>query len=463
MYSRSLFVFRQDLRIEDNTALYQAIKKSKEIIPVFIFDDIVLEQSPSQDSRLGFLIDAVQELNQNLLKLNSYLYITKGKPEEIIPKLITQYCCDAYFTNISYGPRSTSRDQSIHERCSKHNIAYLSYTDFLLLKPEAIQTMKVFTPFYKRRLAQAQENFPALMQWNYQAYIIDKISSPKIDIPNHQKVFEQIDSAPNTHRPVKQEKYVLDNSKLNNYLDTRNYLDQNGTSKLSPYIRFWLISIRNLIQQAIRQQRNKEQILWDISRELLVKNTYLSELARREFRHHIMYNFPETKQIEFLEKRRHIQRSQDSQLLEARTESKTGYPIVDAAMRQLREENRMHGRARMIVASFLTKDLLIDRRLGEQHFAKYLLDYDPAVNIGNRQRSASVGADPKPLRIFNPILQSQRFDPQAKYIKKYLPELEHEPIEAIHDPLTYKLNRHKPVVNHYDMSKKTKKEYARYQ
>lgn len=152
-----------------------------------------------------------------------------------------------------------------------------------------------------------------------------------------------------------------------------------------------------------------------------------------------MYCFPETQFVEFQEKRRHIQRSQDEDLLHKREMGQTGYPIVDAAMQQLRQENRMHGRARMVVASFLTKDMLIDWRLGERIFAKYLLDYDFAVNIGNWQWSASVGADPKPLRIFNPILQSQKFDPDTTYIKKYIPSLQNESLEAIHDPIHHKL------------------------
>lgn len=151
--------------------------------------------------------------------------------------------------------------------------------------------------------------------------------------------------------------------------------------------------------------------------------TFINELARREFRQHINYYFPETRVVEFQEKKRKIERKSNAKLFENRCKGETGYPIVDAGMRQLQKENRMHGRVRMIVASFLCKDLLLDRRLGEQHFARYLIDYDTNVNIGNRQRSASVGADPKPLRIFNPILQSQKFDPECEYIVKYIPEL----------------------------------------
>jgi len=187
--------------------------------------------------------------------------------------------------------------------------------------------------------------------------------------------------------------------------------------------------------------------------------SYTNELARREFWQHIAHYHPQVRVQEFQEKRRHIKRQHNEALFKKRCAGETGYPIVDAGMRQLQEENRMHGRVRMVVASFLTKDMLMDRRLGEQRFAKYLLDYDTNVNIGNWQRSASVGADPKPLRIFNPILQSQKFDPQAQYILRYLPELQGQSLAAIHDPLTHSLSYHKPILDHYANSKLAKQTY----
>ncbi|USN56103.1 MAG: FAD-binding domain-containing protein [Candidatus Peribacteria bacterium] len=165
---------------------------------------------------------------------------------------------------------------------------------------------------------------------------------------------------------------------------------------------------------------NQDTLLTDPK---LFSNTYISELAWREFWQHIAHHFPFARYLEFQEKRRDLQWVNNPERFDHRKNGTTGYPIVDAGMRQLKATNRMHNRVRMIVASFLTKDLLIDRRRGEQHFADYLIDYDQNVNIGNRQRAASVGADPKPLRIFSPIRQSQRFDPQAEYILKRCPEL----------------------------------------
>jgi len=228
------------------------------------------------------------------------------------------------------------------------------------------------------------------------------------------------------------------------YEDYRNDLDKDGTSRLSVYLRFWIFSVREVYLK-VRD----------------VSHTYVSELAWREFWQHINYYFPYTKKYEFQEKRRNIAWRNDKILFEKWCNGETGYPIVDAAMKQLKETNWMHWRARMIVASFLTKDLLIDWRLWEAHFQKYLLDYDENVNFGNWQWSASVWADPKPLRIFSPILQSQKFDKNAKFIRKYLPSLEDEDLKAIHDPIENDLNYIGIIVNHKEAQRLAREEYKK--
>jgi deoxyribodipyrimidine photo-lyase len=215
------------------------------------------------------------------------------------------------------------------------------------------------------------------------------------------------------------------------YKEERNDLSLDGISRLSPYHRHWVFSIRQIYNKA-----------------KYTSESFVSELAWREFWHHIFYNFPNTKQEEFLEKYRDIKWSNDEYLFQKWCDGETWYPIVDAAMKQLNSTNWMHGRARMVVASFLTKDLHIDWRLWEQYFASKLLDYDEAINLWNWQWSASVWADPKPLRIFNPILQSQKFDSHAKYIKKYIPELQNQNLAAIHDPLEKNLWYIRTIVDH---------------
>jgi len=420
---------------------------------LFVFDDTILQQSPTKDRRLWFLIDALKQLDTQLQSIGGYLHVVRWNPEIVIPKRLEQYKCDALYCNRSYGPRSQTRDKALYSWCREHTIAYQDFQDFLLLEPHMIEQRKVFTPFYnlwKKQLAATQPDF---VQGNYSEYTSKKIQSLKISRDN-QQTYDSIDADDNIYRPVDRVQGRIQDFNLSEYDTTRNNLDIDGTTRLSPYMRFGLVSIRQLFQWGISVHKYK---YW--SRASEEKNHYISELAWREFWYHIMYYFPETAMIEFQEKRRHINRSRDPELLYKREMGQTGYPIVDAAMHQLRTENRMHGRARMIVASFLTKDMLIDWRLGEKVFAKYLIDYDFAVNMGNRQWSASVWADPKPLRIFNPILQSQKFDPQLIYINKYIPELQTKSKESIHDPLSYWLDYIKPIVDHYVMSKKTREAY----
>lgn len=198
------------------------------------------------------------------------------------------------------------------------------------------------------------------------------------------------------------------------YIDTRNFPWRDGSTRLSPYIRFGVFSIREVLQAVEASQ------------------TLVSELAWREFWYHIAHHFPETHERAFQQKRRHIDWENSSELCEKIEAAETGYPLIDAAIRQLKTTNWMHNRLRMVVASFITKNCLIDWRWGEKFFKKYLIDYDEAVNLGNWQWSASVGADPKPLRIFNPLLQSEKFDEQALFIKKYIPEIAHIIPKKIH-------------------------------
>lgn len=237
---------------------------------------------------------------------------------------------------------------------------------------------------------------------------------------------------------------------LRNYSDVRNDLDKDGTSRLSPYLRFGVFSVRQIYKQALESFRELDatQSGHDGADRTRGAEHFISEMAWREFWWHILYYFPNTKNEEFQEKRRHIEWSQDQEMLGKWCRGETGYPIVDAAMRQLNETNWMHGRARMVVASFLTKDMHIDWRLGESYFAEKLLDYDEAVNLGNWQWSASVGADPKPLRVFSPMLQSEKFDTQATFIKKYIPQLEFESVKAIHNPLEIPLSYCPIIVDH---------------
>ncbi|MEM7009499.1 MAG: deoxyribodipyrimidine photo-lyase [Thermodesulfobacteriota bacterium] len=425
---RAIFWFKRDLRTEDNTGLFHVINDSREVMPVYVLDDDILASYPRDSKRLGFFFDALRKLDKDLRTLGSYLLVVRGKAEEAIPRVIRTYAADSVYCNRAYGFSGISRDLKIEHFCKSNDIKFKKFEDTFLVPPENIEQRKVFTPFF--RLWKSKPKCDALPEPT-------KINSPEILTSSLESIIEGIGHAKNTHWPMDFPDQRLWSFNFKEYDDRRNFPYIDGTSKLSPYLRFGTISVRKVYEAAL-----------SATPEL---NQYVSELAWREFWYHIMHYFPETKDIEFQAKRRNIKWINNESWYNAWKEGRTGYPIVDAAMIQLKQEGWMHGRARMIVASFLCKDLLTDWRLGDKHFREHLIDYDETVDIGNWQWSASCGADPKPLRIFNPILQSQKFDPECKYIKTYIPELSELEPDKIHNPLTYKLPYHEPIVNHYEM------------
>lgn len=429
---RTLFWFRQDFRVEDNVGLRNAVQDSKQVMLVFIFDEEILARFSKGLQRIGFLIEAIQQLDEHLKTLGSRLLILHGKPQELIPELVKTYQLDAVYTNRSYGLGSQTRDRKLQQRSQDHGVSFQQFKDYLLVEPWEVEQRKVFTPFYKLRQKKVPDQISLLS--------LEKFES--IENVTYSDAWKHIPHEKNLHRDVKFATQRLEEFAFATYQDTRNIPSLDGSSRLSPYLRFGLISPRQLYLVAKK-----------------TSETYVSELAWREFWQHIARYFPETQMIEFQEKKRNLKWNNDLSHFQAWKEGMTWYPMVDAGMRQLKAQNRMHNRVRMVVASFLCKDLMIDWRRGEQHFADYLLDYDRNVNIGNRQWSASVGADPKPLRIFSPMLQSERFDPEAHYIKQWIPELRDIPAKMIHEPLKYDLNYARPIVDHYEWSKRAKEMY----
>ncbi|MER3447759.1 MAG: deoxyribodipyrimidine photo-lyase [Candidatus Dadabacteria bacterium] len=438
MNKRAIFWFRRDLRIEDNIGLYHAVKENKGVLPIFILDENILRRIIRENPRIGFLLDCIRNLGNKLKSLGSFLLVLKGKPEEILPDIINKYKIDAVYLNKAYSFDGIRRDKNMKDICLRNKVAFKEFEDTLLVPPYRIEQRKVFTHFYKLWLG--VEKRTDLLN-------INNINSPKVDTKLFNEIEDETGLSKNKYWPLDFPEKRLEEFDFCRYRETRNFPYIDGSSKLSPYIRFGIISIRKIYKIV-------SSLTCDTS-------TFISELAWREFWYHIMHYFPETRDIEFQEKRRGIQWTNNEKWLEAWKEGSTGYPIVDAGMRQLKEEGWIHNRVRMVVASFLTKDLLIDWRLGDRHFFDYLIDYDENVDIGNWQWAASVGADPKQLRIFNPILQSQRFDPDCSYIKRYVPELKNTPSEKIHDPIKYNLPYHRPIINHYEMSKLAKLTYTK--
>ena len=440
--STTLFRFRQDLRLVDNAWWIHAFESAQTVIPVFVLDTNILDHMMHPDPRFKFVIDALIDLQQQLCHYGHTLIVKYGSAQEIIPQLLTQYKCDTLVYNRSYGIWSITRDVHITTRCKSQAITHHVVDDYLLIEPRQIDPRKVFGPFYK-----LWQQVPKKSVSDYNNFYC---LHPHQIAPDHNRwKIEQIlgiDTKDGIWRDIhwRRDRFTRDYA---DYTHTRNQLDHDGTSKLSVYLRFGIISIRQVYRHYAR--------LDDLGAQTLI-----SELAWRDFWHHIMYHFPYTRMAAFQMSKRSIARQNNLTWLQAWKEAKTGYPIIDAAMTQLRQHYRIPNRARMIVASFLTKDLLIDWTYGEQHFAHYLLDYDSCVNIWNRQRSASVGADPKPLRIFSPILQARRFDPQGNYIRLHLPQLSDVPTVMLHDPLKYKLPYYPPIVDHHQMSRQAKSMYA---
>jgi deoxyribodipyrimidine photo-lyase len=432
---KSLFIFRQDLRLEDNLGLIEALKSSANVLPIFILDQASQEKFWKDDIRFAFLWEALTHLSGQIREQWGELRVYRGNPWEIIPEICTTEGIWHVYASRSYAPHGIHRDDQTQRALAELNIPFTLVKDFLLVEPSEVPVRKVFTPFFRlwqQALIQTQPTpFPSSPNWGkWSEHNPSEV--PLSDIHTLEK------------HPYYTIAYLDERLKrLNvaNYSESRNFPSIDGTSRLSAYLRFGLVSPRLLYTLTYSQN-----------------SQFIQELAWREFWYHIAHYFPETYHQEFLEKRRNILWENDTYLQSKIEQAETGYPLVDAAIRQLKETNFMHNRLRMVVASFITKNCLIDWRWWEKFFAKYLLDYDSAVNNGNWQWSASVGADPKPLRIFNPILQSEKFDSEAKFIKKYIPELKDISPKDIHT-LNLRDIYHSPIVDQKESTKRAKEAY----
>lgn len=423
MYNRSLFIFRQDLRTHDNTALTQAMRNSKEVLPIFIHDTRAIEEFGMDDRRFGLIREALESIDTELQEYGGRLAVYQWKPEDIIWELIEKYHIDAVFMNRSYSPRGKTRDEAIMFYCRSHDVGFHSYQDFLLVEPHECEQRKVFTPYsmlWKKFLIAHPERV------GIQEF--DGSSVKWLVLEDRKEISESITVPYHKYWGLALGRERLERD-FSHYDDLRNLPAVDGSTRLSPYIRLGIFSVREIYQNVASNP------------------TLLSEIIWREFWYQIAYYFPFTYELEFQERRRSIVWKTDTDTYEYEKFEKweTGYPLVDAAIRQLIEINWMHNRLRMVVASFLTKNLGYDWRIGEKFFKKYLIDYDEAVNYGNWQWSASVGADPKPVRIFNPLLQSEKFDTECEFIKQYIPELEWIEPRDIHT-LNLSGRYHRPIV-----------------
>ncbi|MBA3827761.1 MAG: deoxyribodipyrimidine photo-lyase [Taibaiella sp.] len=399
-----LFWFRRDLRLSDNAGLYYALTSGLPVLPVFIFDTEILEDlGDKKDKRVSFIHDTLQQMIDTLRDAGSNMQVLHGTPLASFQKLAEQYTIRAVYTNNDYEPYAIQRDQKIATYLKGKNIAFHSFKDQVIFeKDEVVKSSgdpyTVFTP-YSKRWKELLNGFylkPYPCSKYYSAFIKQEL----VHIPSLQSLgFEYAD-------------YHISPAQLNvdvarDYSNARNYPAADGTTHLGIHLRFGTISIRALAAQVQK-----------------LSGTLLNELIWREFYQMILWHFPHVVNHSFKKEYDNINWRNDETEFKLWRTGNTGYPIVDAGMRQLNETGYMHNRVRMITASFLTKDLLIDWRWGEAYFAEKLLDYDLAANNGGWQWSAGSGCDAAPyFRIFNPELQTEKFDPLHKYIDQWVPEI----------------------------------------
>lgn len=436
---------RRDLRLHDHAALSHALKDGETTL-VFIFDPHILDKLQDKlDRRVTFIYQSLQEIESELQKKNSSLIIRYGNPEEEIPKLVKELKIKKVFTNRDYEPYAKDRDQKVAKKLAALNVELETFKDIVIFEGlEVVKndgTMyKVFTPYKNKWLEKFEENDRNIPEFKVNLKNLREFKNPKNILEhNWYKEMGFIETPPLLHGGTKSAKKRIAHitKVIDEYKTARDFPAVEGTSLVSVYIRHGNISIRDLLRTGT-------------SENSLGAKTWVSELIWREFYQMILDQCPYIEKAPFKEQYGKIKWLGSKKDFEAWCEGRTGFPIVDAAMRCLNQTGMMHNRLRMIVASFLCKTLLVNWQLGEKYFAEKLLDYDLAANNGGWQWSSSSGCDAQPyFRIFNPYAQSEKFDPKGEFIKTWIPELANIPAKKIHKPdgeyitpiVSYEINR----------------------
>ncbi|WP_051534417.1 cryptochrome/photolyase family protein [Deefgea rivuli] len=435
MTTTALVWLRRDLRLFDHHAMYEALKNADQVVLAFVFDTTILKDLPKQDRRVEFIWEALKEIKTELRQYNTDLVVRHGDPLTEIPALVEQFGITAVYCNRDYEPQAIARDKYVAASLKEKGVYFNTYKDQVIFEQDEVLTQtggmySVFSPYKRTWLAKLRDKdlaaypihhviknlkplksqyFPSLKELGFAKTNLTQLKAP-LGMSGGEKLFEDF------------------KRRISDYKDARDYPAIKGVSYLSAHIRFGTVSIRELARFAHEHGG-------------IGAETWLSELIWREFYAQILWHRPDVVEHAFKPEFDTLPFPNHPELFAAWCAGETGYPIVDAAMRQLTQTGFMHNRLRMITASFLVKDLLVDWRWGEKFFAEHLLDYDLASNNGGWQWAASTGCDAQPYnRIFNPVLQSEKFDAQGKFIRRYVPELAELPDVAIHAPWEFSAN-----------------------
>jgi len=402
----NIFWFRRDLRLDDNVGFYNALKSDLPVLPIFIFDTEILDKLPEDDARVTFIHETLQNMRQTLQdEYGSSIAMFKGKPESVFKDIIKNYNVKEVFTNHDYEPYATKRDKSIKSLLKDNDIEFHTFKDQVIFEKDEVvkkdgDPYVVYTP-YMRTWKEKFKDYDLKIYYtnDFLKNLIENSRLPNLSLSDigFKKSSQKI------------EDYKVTPTLIQEYEDTRNFPAKDSTSKLGPHLRFGTVSVRKMVKKAIAE---KNEIFWQ-------------ELIWREFFMQILWHFPKTHKDAFKSKYDKIEWRNNEDEFKAWCEGKTGYPFVDAGMRQLNETGFMHNRVRMLVGSFLCKHLLIDWRWGEAYFAEKLHDYDMSSNVGNWQWVAGSGVDASPyFRIFNPTTQIDKFDKNHEYINTWVKDLQ---------------------------------------
>lgn len=418
--------FRNDLRLHDHPALWNASQNSDQVVPVFIFDTAIYEGAHASANRNKFLYECLSDLNSSLKNAGANLVIREGKADKVLAELADETNADAVYFTYDYTPYSVKRDENVKQALRRKNIDVKAFPGRLIvdnvrgLATKQGTPHKVFTPFWKNWARQTRREIVPTPQ--------------KLSLPSNVRLgkilpLETLTKArqlsPNTLKggetEAKKRLKTFLNEDVKTYHEQNNDLAADSTSRLSPYLHLGCLSVRDIESQL---GNSDGEAAWH------------RQLAWRDFYHYVLYHNPDNLKKEFQEKYRSLKWRTSKKDLEAWQNGQTGYPVVDAAMRQLAQEGWMHNRARLIAGSFLTKDLWLDWRAGEAYFMEMLLDGDEPNNNGNWQWIASVGVDPAPVyrRLYNPSSQRDKYDPTGAYVRKYVPELKYVDDKYLTEP-----------------------------